>query len=331
MVTHRPVLVCVPQHKRPPQKPPCRVRFPICDLPRRVVLRTEEAHALGMPLALSLARRTARGKPLPQMIAIEVDPAHPIAFVAIAHLLAYCSPTPATSRYLRAVRPTLPTRPDPCHHSLFLARYSAVRGLTLLRTLRIVGARPSAHTALATILAIVSEARQSRRYALLMHRVIDSAVQTLRVQDPTAATFWEEIALASASVRAPSLSVYRAYARCCPARSAALVKAVMAYVYAVGQSVRVKTDAEWLRAASRAEARCRTAGLTRLCALARSFRRRVASAQAAVPVQRIVYRSLRCTVLVGSRSSAWSQASFLAFNSVAVYCRSVKRHSPPDC
>ena len=34
---------------------------------------------MGMPLALALARCTARRKALPQLIAVEIDPAYPIA------------------------------------------------------------------------------------------------------------------------------------------------------------------------------------------------------------------------------------------------------------
>ena len=133
-----------------------------------------------------------------------------------------------------------------------------------------------------------------------------SATDVLRAHGRADADLWLGITRATLRREVPPLALYATVCRALPRRERSLLQAVCAYSYAKAVAIRQGLEAPSLRAATRAERRCRAAGLRIATALARSFRRRLAWNLAPTPLAGVLYRSYRVLLSAGVHHALWN-------------------------
>ncbi len=311
MSLDRPLLVCslLREGRGPGPSSHRGEAWPYWSPPHRVVLRAAEVVSSGPTVAYQLCRASTLKQARPRLIALELDPSVPLGFAIAALLLLHTDPTPETARLLWRLELHPPSRAGTKDLSLRALRERDLRGQYLERLETIAARRGSPRLWLAILTAVatypprhVTQHRIARRLA---ERVSKAAAKGSAAWAPLV----PKILAAFAGGPPPPITGYRAFGRHLPAQERMVIAALMASAWAASTSVGQLQPSIKLRAALRAEAKCRAAGLRSLSGVARSYRRRIHRTLYPQALDRVLLRCLRVVTLAGARGALWNAAS----------------------
>ena len=274
----RPILVVeTARARKGPKRPPVELDWRIgnrpLSLPRRVVLRVDEVSRLGRALLFTLLRRLARGRVLPSTVAIEIDPTSLVHLKVSAALLAFCDPTPRTSRVLRSCCAAV--RRDNKASGRIVPGDWGWRESWLRRAKAVLDRRPTQRTAWIIATGVLTfRPRATKHDRELMSAVASGCVAALGDCSPELQTLSSAIAETYVSAQPPPIALYRKLGASFTTEERVAMRAVLSFHFALHSWMSSKSAVDPVRSARRVESRARAAGVRLLRVLAKSFQRR---------------------------------------------------------